>query len=295
MTAEPITQLRVDHDTLPSFIPFLLSYTPRDSAVLVFLHGSKVGVTARVDLDTLVPRTQASLPDARRLLGEVAANAQAEEYVVLAYGDSVDVAFELRDLLQQAQPEGLEMLDAYFVSGERWLGLETIDAGMIDYSLVPGGHRAACCVGSREDLAKLVAGPPVEPSMNLAVDVDLDALLADPDMLDEAEALGLAALMAWDNEQYDRCILAIDRERADAWCGLWKSVVAHAPEAVSSRPLILFGISAWLTGNGALTTLAVERLEAQSCDSPMMQLLDMIVRHALPPHAWDSLVAKLRP
>ncbi|ERS35947.1 hypothetical protein HMPREF1275_00910 [Propionibacterium sp. KPL1844] len=294
MTAEPMSTLRVGQDTLPSYIPYLLCFTPTDSAVLVFLRASKILLTARVDLDELTPFCDAATEQAASLMTKVMASG-ADAVIALAYGDDLDDAYQLRSVLAAAAPDGMELEASYHVHGDRWLCLDTLDERVVDLTLPPGGHRAAYSTVTRQDLAELIAGPPVEPAMARAAVVDLDEILAAPDMLDEAEALGLAALVTTDNQQYDRCILAMTLENAQAWSGLWKSVVAHAPEVVASRSLILLGIASWLSGDGVLTTLAQERLERLGCDSPMMELLDLIVRHAIPPQVWPVLVPKVQP
>ena len=55
MTAAPISL--TGPDSIVEAVPYLLGFTPTDSLVLVGLQGTSLTVTARIDLDTLTPRT----------------------------------------------------------------------------------------------------------------------------------------------------------------------------------------------------------------------------------------------
>jgi thiosulfate reductase cytochrome b subunit len=66
----------------------------------------------------------------------------------------------------------------------------------------------------------------------------------------------------------------------------WTAVVAVSPPTFAAAPLGLLGVAAWLTGDGALQTVCLERLDQLAAWVPLAAMLDWINATVLPPSAW---------
>ncbi|UMG92168.1 DUF4192 domain-containing protein [Nocardioides sp. TF02-7] len=74
----------------------------------------------------------------------------------------------------------------------------------------------------------------------------------------------------------------------------WGDVLRRTPEELVPAPACLFGWASWLTGNGALAWVGVDRCQAVDPDYSMARLLGDFLAAAVPPEdgepslAWDA-------
>ncbi len=112
-------------------VPYLLGFHPRDSLVIVGLHGSRLVVTVRMDLaDVMVPDVLADAVaamhrgGASQLVAAVYAGRQPTTgQRPLPWSSTVDA------LRAEAEQAGCEVLDVLFVAGERWWSYSCSDDG----------------------------------------------------------------------------------------------------------------------------------------------------------------------
>lgn len=102
-----------------------------------------------------------------------------------------------------------------------------------------------------------------------------------------------------------RDIVTVGLTRADARVDhdLWADAARRAPVEHAERPLIYAGLTAWLTGNGALAWIAHDLAQEQAAttgqpgqpeESGLAGILRELLQRALPPHAWDDVAHTMR-
>jgi hypothetical protein len=286
-----------DLEDLVGLVPFLIGFHPASSLVILVIDGSQVAVTARIDL--------AAVDEPSGLIGLVTRLFErfpAAEAWFLAYTDDGEQAWSVLECC--AELAGMVRLGRLVqVHGQTWRA---------DYANGPTGQvvtspAAAQAVvlglpvrASREELARQVEGPS---------DAQIDALLAE---FEQAAAhidrLGLEArrrllqqLCAAPEGVRDYVRLAVlvaepdaqvavlrglDQGGAAAAVALWTAVIHHCLVPYVTGPLGLLGVASWLTGDGAMQTVCLERLDRIDPLNPLAALLDWINAAVLPPAQW---------
>lgn len=297
-------------DDLLGLLPHLIGFHPRDSLALVVIDGSHVGVTARVDLAAmLTPR------HTRALIGQLTARFPDGEVCAVAYTGSEDDAWLV--LRRCARILGRRLLISLHAHPNGWWADRRRGPRV---SFNPESSRAAAeatvrgmqARTSREALAALAAGPdeaewqaasdrldaaceelaPLEPQRWPQRLRDTVAACAARPPTDE-ECAELGVLLCEPNAR-DVELVALDKATAEHRLALWSRVVNRIPEEVSYGPLGLLGLAAWLTGNGALASVCLERLDVICPRSGLRAMLADIVGGMIPPTAWPTIVADLR-
>jgi Domain of unknown function (DUF4192) len=131
-TADDASVLRVRNPgDLIEAIPYLLGFHPRDSLVIVGLAGTRVSITARVDLDDLC--------EAGMLAGtlRVLANGESTSAIAAIFDEpTADLrapALPHRNLIDalavRTGERGVELIDAVLVAGGRWWSYHCADDG----------------------------------------------------------------------------------------------------------------------------------------------------------------------
>ena len=106
--------------------------------------------------------------------------------------------------------------------------------------------------------------------------------------LDDDQRLELGALVQ-DIAARDAAWMSITRDEAAEHLALWRSVLDLTPEPQAPPVLCLAATAGWLSGNGAVMNICLERaLDIQPSYS-LAQLLTDVMRQAIPPGAWDQL------
>jgi hypothetical protein len=101
------------------------------------------------------------------------------------------------------------------------------------------------------------------------------------------------AVLAADPEATIRLLAEMDAAAADHLVAVWTQVVRHCLVPYLPNPLGLLGVAAWLTGDGAMASVCLERIERIDPASPMASLLAEIIAEVLPPSAWPRERAAL--
>lgn len=305
-----MTRIRASSpEDLLGLVPYLLGFHPSESVAAVLVGGGRVVMTARMDASEL------EQPDelAGYLLDLLAEHRAAALVLITYSGDPADrprseaLVSRLGDLVA----------DALLVDGQRWWSLfcdgccppEGLPYDPQSHPLSAAAvYAGLTALPDREALRAQVAGPPAEqrPALERLHDraaADLVGLgaatrkrlvrkrvreaLAGDRRLTDAECAELAVLVFHLGVR-DVAWAQLTRADADRHVALWSQVVARAPECWASAPLCLLGVSAWVSGNGALQNCCVERVGQIDPGYTMAGLLADINRRALPPAYWDE-------
>lgn len=296
---------------LISLVPYLLGFHPEESLVWVSLGRRGVEVTARVDLDAALAGV-AGRGFAERLLRQFGDG----EVLLVAY--SADVA--LATAVLENLPAGLpRRLDCIVVWGDRWRSILCDDPDCCPPEGNPYDPTRSAAVAEavvaglsalpgRGALRDLIAGPPPDEIPDLIRDAQdarrglrrwsLKRRMGECERLvlagigggelSRADCLRLLALCQ-DIVVRDVAWLTMSRPRAQQHVDLWQRVVRHAPEAWAVPALCLLAMAAWISGNGALQLVCLERGEQIDPSYSMLAIIEDIAERAVPPWYWDLL------
>ncbi|GAB3623916.1 hypothetical protein GCM10027418_20000 [Mariniluteicoccus endophyticus] len=302
-----------DPAELLSLIPYIVGVEPAESLVVLGLSGTRVVATARVDLDDCLFRAD-----------QVAAAAlgQGADSVILAvYAASRDGIDDLLDLFASMLPLELSISEAFLVRDSRYWcmvpGCECADGIAFDPSTtrtaadaVLAGMRVA---PSREALAGLVAGPEGDraddvdeayervaarvadlddPRARDALALRVEEFLLAPRRLTDDECAELSMLVAQPTVR-DVATLRVRRVDAETHVDLWSQVARASAPPFDVAPVCLAGLAAWVSGDGVLLNVCIERAEAMNPDFSLLQILQDISDMALPPDHWEPLRAEM--
>lgn len=293
-------------------VPYLLGFAPAESLVLVGLRDGQLTLTARIDLDDL--DRPSTIIDVMSVL---AGKAESTDVVAITYGDRD----EAESIASAAAAHGMRLLEHLRVAEGRYWSLSCPIEGCCPPQgrpVVTDNTVAAEMVGlgvskaaSREDLAAILC--PVEnadrllPLIHQAEQNALSKLLAGHntarassdkralfaaarsetrDWSDEETARFGAALTGY--EIRDAVWLAIDDGRLDGR-DLFLHLARNLPAPHRAAPLFLFGWKTWRTGNGALASMAVERVLQADPNYSAAELLAAALSRAIDPTRMPTL------
>lgn len=311
-------------------VPALLGFHPHRSLVLVGLQGTRLVVTARLDLD------DADEPLLARSLGSLA-RAGVDRVVAAVYDDPGPTDLYPRDprtarpselptlLRAAATGSGIELLDLLLVTGRRWRSAMCSDTTCCppDGSPLPpaptvattrAAYDGTVVADSRDALAERFAPEPgreaLHPCIELAEQARLDADRAgrgaehDHELLqsvltahragvpltERRDELAGLAIALTAVEVRDPVWLAVDDGQL-AEAQVWLELSRLLPAPWNAGPLFLYAWSAWRDGNGALAAIAIDHaLEADPAHRAAA-LLQTALTHGIDP----STVPTLRP
>lgn len=295
-------------DQAISIVPHLLGYRP-DEDLVVLVVGPTLEVTVRAALDQVDTPTGFA-----NHLGPVALRFPDAEFLVIAYSQDTDRA---RSVLMIAQTRlGPDRIcDAIVTDGDRWWSLYCEDRPecaeghpvLTDAAVqAEAVYRGLGVLTDRSALAATVAGPDPERLASEAQICEQARDFAAGLSNDEAtEALTeilrefLGAETGPGPETALRIVhlLADDRLARTVWVstcqsaarpllGVWTSVLAHTPDELATRPLMLCGLAAWLAGDGALESCCLERAAGLDPHDTLFGALDFLQRSVLHPADW---------
>ena len=318
---ESPTVLRLgDPADVLSAIPYLLTYRPECSLVFLLLSERRLIVTARIELE--IDRAP-SVVDLADYLQRVSADHGADGLILVAY--HTDIAWAsglLIDLISWL--DSVAVHEALVADGQCWWSCLCLHKGRAEcgcgdstgtpYDVSATAVSAQAVVAglnvqpSREALAESVAGPATDQARQLATML-LEAALAEISelgLVEQKERMALLidqhcsgrsltereygqlAILAYEPGVRDVAVDRMDRAQAAAHIALWREVVAHTIAPFEVPPLCLLGLAGWLSGDGALQVVCMERAEQIQPDYSLLRVLDQINADALHPGVWDT-------
>lgn len=296
-----------DLDDLIDLIPCLMGFHPQESLVVLVLEFGRVALTARVDL---LPMSQpAALAE---LLGRVRHRFVEAEIWLLGYSPDPDLAWQVLDTA--ADILGPEVLGRAVWVGPSDYQADSAEGPRLSHSNQVSALRAQATVlglqvrASREELNQLVAGPPskemmvlervFEDELSLIIGEDpgewqqiVSRLCELPERADRQTAR--LALLVETPPGLREVLVSLDRESCDAQLRLWSEVVSRTPPRFAAGALGLMGLAAWLTGDGALQVICLDRLEAIGGEPGLTGLLSWLNLEVVPPAHWERVRAPI--
>lgn len=295
-------------DDLVGLVPYLLGFPPRDSLVVIVLCDGRVEVTARADL------AEVAGPDGLAcLFARLLDRFPAAELWCLAYTQDEVLAW---DVLAgcAALCGAIRLAQVVHVGPELWRsGSPDGDQGTVRVS---EAALEAVVLGlpvrkSRAELEALVAGPAdaevgelfelVEPVATEVAELSpsarrrlLQRLLRRGGERARADCVRLAVLVA-DPDTAVELLSGLRRRDAAHLVAVWTQVVRHCLVPYLPTPLGLLGMAAWLTGDGAMAAVCLDRIVRLDPEHPMARLLGVIIEEVIPPTEWSRYRPLLLP
>ena len=310
MPQQPTPQLRITNPAeIAEIIPYLVGFTPENSLVVSALTDGRVQVTARVDLADV--QHHGGVED---LLDRIWSRFPGAGAIAVAYTDDHLAGWDVLSRADAWLPHGATTL---LVDAGTW-HTPGGTSGPVD----PAGHAATQAaqhgmrhLPSRTDLEARFASPPDSTRLDRqtahAIDdlpkpgdttgiVGLTARLIDrnlptgastPAPISVQDAVQLSVL-AQHPAARDLALLRIDHDNAAQHLALWQNVIRTSPAFGSDMALFVAGMAAWIGGDGASATIALERsLAAEPATSGRhpARLLEGIIDNVVTPLTWDTL------
>jgi hypothetical protein len=276
------------------------------------VDAGRVVVTARLDL------VQVDEPRLAQLVSVLLRDQPAAQVLLVGYSDDPDAAGEGLGMAEVAfgSPRVLDSLmvvDGRLRSRRQGGWQEgrasTGEAGAASNAISAAAVYAGMSVlSSRDELRGLVVGPvgerldrareiagdlrdslPAGSAAHSRLDHLLSKALESPDALSVPECLELGLLIS-DIQLRDRAWLGMSRRNAEQHLRVWLRIVREMPQERSVPALALVGAAAWLTGNGALQVIALERGLELDASYSMLRLLSEVNAVGAPPSLWDHMV-----
>lgn len=306
----PRLRLRTVDDAL-GLIPHLIGFHPHESLVVLVVDAGQVAVTGRIDLQDALP------PDGvEGVLERIWRRFPLADGWFVAYtGDHAagwEVLARCDAYLDPDARRRLTLVDG----GSWWVDEPGGPAGRHDPTSSALAAEAAVhglvARPSRGDVERLLDGPPEadrEHLIRVAERTGADlarvkgrrwpGLMAEAlgrfrlhGTLDDEGAALLAALAAHPDAR-DVALLSMSRADAEQHIDLWRRVVNRTLPVHQGYPLALLGMAAWITGEGALATMCLERAERLEPYSRLVGILCHVTETVVPPTVWDDLRPEL--
>lgn len=307
---------------LLSALPHLIGFHPDASIVTVAMDDDEILTIARVDATENSVRLPESLLATLR-------QAQNAALVLIAYLDDEITLDQLTELVPQSSE--FQLLDALWVRNHRWSSLmcedlsccpqdgnELADVTATELEFVLAGSAP---FASRDDLANRLASLTLRAEQTQARDA------ADASLSGEFEAQGqtseskvptrndfLNRLMHlweqdlhWNWEEFALLnVIVSDIQMRD---GFLRQMLDQPKLRLPIRTTLMIAVSqaheqyvaalatalagcAWLDGNGAMATVALERALTADPSYSLARLLERAISHSVPPSVWtESLEA----
>lgn len=294
-------------------VPYLLGFRPTESVVIMLVRDGRVAMTARFDLALCDHPTELS-----QQLSIICNRMPEAHKILLAFSEDPERAEEALGQVEVAIG-GHGVIDSIVADGRYCRSRHSGDGSPMDYTSLTSTVQAEAVLAGmtalpdRSALANQVRWPEGEAiaeaeaswasargewaRANLATRTDaaeerlLRALL-DPDSVDDRSACDLGVLIG-DVRVRDALWLSMRRDSAARHLQVWLRVVAQVPAQHSVPALAMAGMAAWLTGNGALQVVCLEKGEEIDRSYSMLRLLSDINLTASPPSVWDSMPTSL--
>lgn len=286
---------RADLLALPAI---MLGFHPHDSCVVLALDGSRVKFCARADLDWFATAFD-------RIADQIltcAANVDAEDFVVIGYGDPDLASIAVAELVDVIGPH--HVIEALLTDGSSYWSLSApgepvryrFDTSSVAAQAVYEG--LVVCDDREEAIVPVRASCPPAEHVVLSAERSVARLssarglrrlqaLAEGGPLSDPDALQLAVLLA-DEDRFSAVLTQLTTTSADAY---WERLVearAVCPERHEPNLLALLALASWLSGRGAAHASCLDQLARRSPDHPVLGLLSRLHRDGVPPRFWDG-------
>jgi len=298
-------------------MPYLIGFTPEESLVVSAIRAGRVEVTARVDLadirepdgvEALLERIWERFPDA--------------DGFAIAYTTDQEAGWQVLARCDSWLPEGCSTM---LIDDDTW---HTPDgnSGTIDtYGNVAAEatYHGLQRLDRRADLESRFASSPDSDELDQQLGVALaglpspretDTILTltrelitrglpetshsapDPHVegrgpLSPEDAIRLSVLVQHAGAR-DLALLSINRDNATQHLALWQGIIRSSPAYGADMALYLAGMAAWVSGDGASATIALERaLKADprpDRDHPA-RLLEGLIDRVVRPSSWNTI------
>lgn len=298
-------------------MPYLVGFTPEESLVVSALRAGRVEVTARVDL------ADVREPDAvEALLDRIWERFPDADGFAIAYTADQEAGWQVLARCDSWLPDGCSTM---LIDADTWHSPDGSSGTIDTYGNVAAEatYHGLQRLNRRADLESRFASPPD----SVELDQQLGAALADlpkpgekaailtltrelitrglpetaqsgPDPHLEARgplshegAIRLSVLVQHAGAR-DLALLSINRDNATQHLALWQGVIRASPAYGADMALYLAGMAAWVSGDGASATIALERaLESDpkpDRDHPA-RLLEGLIDRVVPPSSWNSI------
>jgi hypothetical protein len=306
-------------------IPYLLGFHPQESLVVVGVDGTRLIVTARLDLadarESLLIHTLAAIDrGGATSVGGVLFTDQA------TLGGEVDRAFTAA-----ARQVGLDLSDVLVVTGGRWRSLRCTDTDCcppqgrelpdaptaVDAAAV---HAGLTALPRREMLSVMFAPDPDRSDLTLLLrhhEREHDRANSDDTLRDhhqrsvvraisEAHWIAEIGQMASDDEAARFAVaLRSDPVRDAVWLDiedgrldgiqLWVNLARRLPHPYDAAPLFLAGWAAYRHGNGILAGIAADLAVTADPACQTAELLRTIIGCGISPHELPKLSRSASP
>ena len=312
-------EIRSPGDLL-QLIPYLVGFTPQESLVVVVIQDDESRLTARADIADMTPPGAAE-----DLMDRIWRRYPDADAFLLAYTEDPTAGWDLLRRCSAWLPTGA-VREALVVDGDTWQ-LPDGSQGVVESgrSAAEAARHGLHRLESRADLeARFVSAPrSVELSRRVGQAEDMlpsagesaaivarmgrllrdnlpndepsfhEALTQSPVNLTPMGAIQLAILVR-NPPATDLALLSITPENARAHLQLWRSVVNRVPNFGAEYPLFVAGMAAWVAGDGAVASIALERLEAAATTTARLgqadpqDLLRDLIDKVVPPSTWPE-------
>lgn len=323
MTATHTVRVTGPGDLL-ALVPSLLGFHPEDSVVLLTLGDARQPFHARVDLPTDAEQVHQL---AGHLAGVAVKGEVAQVAVVAYTDDGCVARAVVDALDEELVQAGIDLVCVVRADGERWWVLDTSgESGGTRYDVSSHPLMAQAVLdgtvvlGSRRELAESLIGSDPQETEDIAVLADeillrrsreasaplgpaasqhqlagearwvgdrLHRFLEDGTRLALADVARLAVGVTVAHEIRDVAWADLSRDNAAQHVDLWRDVVRRSPVHLRAAPATLLGFAAWLSGNGALAWVAVERAQEADPGYAATGLLERILSAGMPPSSWQ--------
>jgi hypothetical protein len=300
-------------------VPYLIGFHPSDSLIIVGIRSSKLHFAVRADLD----ECHTASTTAAQQLATVLARQKVDAAIVIGYGSIKRVTPAVDSVRQSLVALSIPIVDALRVTEGRFYSYDCVrpeccppegrafqpETSVIAAEATFAGHvalpnratlagriapieepaRTAMAEATNRAEARLVTGleRPGGHRDLVAEGVELiEAALNrhySGDVLTDDETAWLSTLLLL-VEVGDAARQVVEQRPEDAHIPLWTDVTRRAQPGMVAPASTLLAYAAYLTGQGGLASVALERAHADDPYYPMAHLLRDAILSGVPPH-----------
>lgn len=301
-------RVRTGEDVL-GVVPYLLGFVPQESLIALVIHQDKMEVMLRMERADIRDGYHDLVPALARWIGD-----DQRTFILICYANqhqdgekSLDIALECLSHQQ--------ILMALVATSDRYWTRGFEEGGQITAAGQPyhreSSQAAAQAVylglqalGSRKELSGLLAAPTGADLVRAqhrcdaaelwlaGADADTtrkrlsELLAADSLGSDDAILLGVMAGVA---QLRADIVLALDNRVGIRMVDRWVAVCRHMPRGRRLHPLVLTGLTSWVTGHGSMASICLDQALPLAQGAGLIDLLKQVRELAIPPDEWEEI------